>query len=175
MIDSDMGESRRVVFLSLRHGEKWRYNNSKRRLVHVAARHDEQLERGRLTLLSDAANSRVVSTAALDILAAGLFQLLLWIWARVNGPSSCSSRCATSTPVLEVLVKAGCDVNQAAFRRVSTIFRRGAARGTRRADSRPPKRPLKEIRTLIYKSPGAAGSQPLTRPLLPAALAQLAR
>jgi hypothetical protein len=48
--------------------------------------------------------------------------------------------------------------NFSRFIRVITISRQcGAARGTRRADSTPLKRPLKEIPTLIYKSP--AGSK----------------
>jgi hypothetical protein len=35
--------------------------------------------------------------------------------------------------------------------RVSTIFRRLAPKRTRRADSRPLKQPLEEVRTLCYK------------------------
>ena len=68
-----------------------------------------------------------------------------------------SDACGLRRRSREVLVKAGCDVHQAlAFRVVSTsISRHGAARGTRWADSRPyPKRRLKKIHTLIYKSPG---------------------
>jgi hypothetical protein len=75
------------------------------------------------------------------------------------------------TAALELLVMAGCDVNQAAFRVASTIFRRGAARGTRWADSRPyPNRPSKKIHTLIYKSPYLLFKQPFA----PVAVEQLA-